>query len=127
MKYFDRNTVKTTSNWQVKQSDRDFRKSNIQSKNRFKKEVQKFSYKVSDKLWWNSLNFDEQSNVYREYMGWNTWYSYPTNSIFIIESKSISAQISEEDHNNRMEVLMNKYNNPIKRRDLVIKEILNFE
>lgn len=49
MKYFDRNTVKTTSNWQNKQST-NFKKIDTQTKNRFKKAVKEFSYKISDKL-----------------------------------------------------------------------------
>ena len=140
MKYFDRNTVKTISNWQNKQSDS--KKSDYRSKNQLKRAVREFSYKVSDKLWWNSLNSGEQSSVYGEYMGWNTWYSYsgPTPTSYsqmlpyigydILVGSALSeklAEVSEEEHNERMEFLMDKYNNPNKRRELVIREILNFE
>lgn len=134
MKYFDRNTVKTISNWQNKQSANDFRKIDAKVKNRLKKAVSEFSYKISDKLWWNSLSFGEQSSVYSEYMGWNTWYSsygsgygYGHDILVGTALAEKLAEISEQDHNERMEVLMAKYNNPSKRRDLVIREILNFE
>jgi len=132
MKYFDRNTVKTTSNWQNKQSANDFKKIDTQTKNRFKKAVKEFSYKISDKLWWNSLDFNTQSKVYNEYMDWNsTWYSYTSeygHNILVGSALAEKlASITEEDHNERIEFLMSKYSNPSKRRDLVIREILNFE
>lgn len=133
MKYFDKQTVKTNLNWQNKQFEN---RSNIdiKAKNRFKKAVREFGYKISDKLWWNSLSTGEQSNVYNEYMDWNTWYSYsPTNGYGgynILVGSALAeklAEISEKEHNERIEFLMNKYSNPSKRRDLVIAEILNFE
>lgn len=71
-------------------------------------------------------------------MDWNsTWYSYTTGhssgygyGYNILVGSALAeklASITEEDHNERIEFLMSKYSNPSKRRDLVIREILNFE
>lgn len=132
MRYFDKQTVKTNSNWQNKQFE-NRSKIDIKAKNRFKKAVREFGYKISDKLWWNSLSSGEQSCVYNEYMDWNNWYSYSPPSGYgynILVGSALAeklASITEEDHNERIEFLMSKYSNPSKRRDLVIREILNFE
>ena len=131
MKYFDRNTVKTSTNWHKKQFETDESRCNLKAKNLLKKKVRNFSYKIDDKLWWNALTEKEQIEAFREYYnngkywyssyGSGGWSGYGTN----ILNMPTDEVISDEEHNRRIMELKEKFiPQTSRRRNLVIDDIL---
>jgi hypothetical protein len=68
MRYFDKHTIKNNAKWQEKnQSSTISDDWNSFYKNQDRKtkvKVKEFSYFVEDKIWWNSLTYTDQINVY---------------------------------------------------------------
>jgi|GEM_PF-5561584 len=131
MKYFDKNTIKSVSNWHKKQFDNDEDRNRLKEINRLKKKLKIFSYKIDDKIWWNSLLEKDKINAYFEYINGCQifWYSSSASQGLSGMSGALgnpeSDDVSTEEHERRISYLKDKYKPKLdRRRNLVIESIL---
>jgi hypothetical protein len=68
MKYKDKSTLHHHNKWDRKRNERDsFWNWDSRKSNRdMKRELLRFSWKIEDKIWWNSLSFQEQKSCLYE-------------------------------------------------------------
>lgn len=69
MKYSDKETIKQVNKHQNKYDDHGYTiMSNRQKDRQRKRWLDQFRSKVPDKIWWDSLNADEQTSVAHQYI-----------------------------------------------------------
>ena len=116
MRYFDRNTVKIAAKHHNKQEEFVvWGTMNKEMRKRFRRDMKLFSYKVADRIWWNSLSDENKENVFNSYqrsLNWNL-------------SNTPTFKITDEWINREMDYLKQRYSPEIDvRRGIVIDIIL---
>jgi hypothetical protein len=130
MKYKDRHTIKSNYQWQNKPNDFDNNGYLNVVKNSLKRSIIPFGKKINDTFWWNSLTQKEKMSVYVQYcefeyyFGDDNWYTLPHITDHVFSHIPTFPDLTEEEHENRINTLKDKYSNNSKRRDLIINDIL---
>lgn len=117
MKYTDKNTIKNNYAWGSRVNDELSSSFDKKYRKELKNKLLKFSYKVSDKIWWKSLSLDDQESVYRDF------YSalYSNNKLFVAKNTNYYKDWEVE----RIKILMSRYLPQLEiKRDLTIDEII---
>lgn len=123
MKYKDKHTIKSTYRWQNKPES--YESHSNSAKAELKRRIIPFGKKVSDIFWWNSLTEKQKINVYVEYCEFeyyssNDYWFLPSTAHYVPNFPNIS----DEEHELRINFLKQKYSDTSKRRNLVINDIL---
>ena len=68
MKYKDKSTTEINKNWEYRNENKSSRwdSHSRTGKRQLERLFVSFSYKVSDRLWWDSLSFNDKLSVYRK-------------------------------------------------------------
>ena len=123
MKYTDKNTIKTVNKLQNRNEDLadSFER---KRKKELKKSLLKFSYKIKDKFWWNSLSEEQKISVYNQYISDFHALNHVIN-MSALHSPGKSNEVRAEWFDKEMIKLANLYRgDPHKKRDLIINDIL---
>lgn len=125
MKYKDKHTIKSTYHWRNKlqgNESNEWTTGRNSTKAELKRRVILFGARVDDIFWWNSLTEKQKINVYVEYCDFaNDYWVLPSTTYYVPKFPNLS----DEEHQLRINFLKQKYSDTSKRRNLVINDILD--